>query len=270
MARFKLALLQLPVSPNADLNRKRAEEWLKRAAKRGAQMAVLPEMFTCPYDTALFASYAESVDGQTVHMLQEVARVEGMVIVGGSFPEQAADGKVYNSCPVIDADGRLLAVHRKLHMFDIYVDGGQHFCESDAVVPGSEITVVSTKCCEVGVAVCYDIRFPELALSMAEKGAKLLVYPASFNPTTGPLHWELLFRARAMDCQAFTVGVASAAGQECGYTSYGHSIVCDPWGKVLLQMNEEEGLSVIEICLDEADRVRRQLPFLAHRRKEIY
>jgi predicted amidohydrolase len=157
-----------------------------------------------------------------------------------------------------------------MHLFDISVEGGQHFKESETLTAGNTATVFDTEFGKMGLAICYDFRFPELSRLMVEDGAKVLITPAAFNMTTGPAHWDVLFRSRAVDNQAYTIGVAPARDVDSCYASYGNSIVVSPWGNVLMHMDEKEGMSVVELDIDYVDKVRSELPLLAHRRKDIY
>jgi predicted amidohydrolase len=157
-----------------------------------------------------------------------------------------------------------------MHLFDIDVEGGQYFKESDVLTPGKDVTVFDTEFCRIGLGICYDIRFPELSRLMVLEGAEVIIFPAAFNMTTGPAHWELNFRGRALDNQVYTIGVAPARDMESSYHSYGNSIVASPWGNVLNRMDEKEGFVVQEIDLDYVKKVREQLPLLKHLRRDIY
>jgi predicted amidohydrolase len=157
-----------------------------------------------------------------------------------------------------------------MHLFDIDVSGGQRFRESDTLSPGGQITVVETTFGKIGVAICYDLRFPELARLMALQGATILAYPGAFNMTTGPAHWEILFRTRALDNQVYVLGCAPARNETAGYISYGHSIAVSPWGKTVAQLDAREDCLLTELDLDEVERVRRELPLLQHRRTDVY
>lgn len=224
------------------------------ATPAGVGLVVLPECFNCPYDTSVFSQYSEPVppvgtpldgvaeaDSPTVAMLQRAAAAAGAVVVGGSLPEAGADGAVYNTCVVVGADGTILATHRKVHLFDVNVPGGVCFKESDALTAGGAVTSFSMgdPVGTVGVGICYDVRFPEYAgVLVRERGAQLLVFPGAFNSTTGPAHWELLLRARALDGQCYVVacspawGVDGDGGGGSGYEAWGHSMVVGPWGDV--------------------------------------
>ena len=186
------------------------------------------------------------------------------------MPEKSEDGKIYNTAYVFDREGKQIAKHRKAHLFDIDVKGGQYFKESDTLSAGNKATVFDTEFGTFGICICYDFRFPELSRLMALKGAKLIFVPAAFNMTTGPAHWELMFRSQAVNNQVFAVGTAPSRMAGASYQSWGHSIVTDPWGAVVSQMDEKEGMSITEIDLERADEVREQLPLLKQRRTDIY
>ena len=189
--------------------------------------------------------------------------------MGGSIPERE-HGKLYNTSFVYDRKGKEIAFCRKSHLFDIDVKGGQRFFESETFSAGDNITVFDTEFGKMGLCICFDMRFPELSRIMALEGAVAVIVPAAFNMTTGPLHWELMFRQRAVDNQLFTVGAAPARDEQGCYVSYAHSIVCSPWGKVLAQAGTDPELLVAELDLSENERVRAQLPLLSARRPDVY
>lgn len=284
---MKLALIQIAAQTEKEASLQLAESYIRKAAAEGADLAVLPEMFCCPYSTENFPVYAESENGMCRTRMAAAARENRIFLVAGSMPELDSDGRVYNTSYVFDREGKQIAKHRKVHLFDINVEGGQYFRESDTLSAGDQITTFEIETTEFensgkssascssplrcGLMICYDIRFPEFAMKMAQKGASLVIVPAAFNMTTGPAHWELLFRARALDDQVFMAGCSQARNAEAGgYISYGHSIVVSPWGEVLAQMDEREGMIIQEIDLSVPDRIREQLPVLKQRRTDLY
>ena len=242
---------------------------IRRAAEQGAEFVMLPEMFCCPYENGAFRPYGEEQGGPAQRALSALAAELGIWIVGGSIPELEGN-RVYNTSFVYDSAGRQVARHRKMHLFDISVEGGQTFRESDTLSPGGEITVFDTPWGKMGLCICFDLRFEELARLMALRGARVIFVPAAFNMTTGPAHWELLFRQRAVDNQLFTVGTSPARSESETYVAWGHSIVCDPWGSVLHQCGAEEEISITSLDLHRVESVRRQLPILRARREDIY
>lgn len=266
-----LGICQLAVTADKALNISKAEAMITAAAKANCQVAILPEMFNCPYQAELFNQYAESYpEGDTFKMLAQVAAKENIVVVGGSVPESDEQGNIYNTSFIFDEKGKLLGRHRKIHLFDVDIAGGTVFKESSILSPGQEITLVKAANLTLGVGICYDIRFPELSRLMALAGADILIFPGVFGMTTGPAHWELLMRSRAVDNQVFTVGAAPADFSGAAYQAYGHSMVVDPWGRVLAVADAKENMFAVEIDLEVMNKVRGELPLLKHRRTDIY
>ena len=266
---MRLALIQLFVTDDKTENVRRACEFLEQAKQGGADIAVLPEMFCCPYSNSCFPSYAEPMDGFVQKTLSETAARLGMTVVAGSYPELCG-GKIYNTACVYGADGSLIAKHRKMHLFDINVPGGQCFRESDTLTAGDEVTVFDTEFGRMGLCICYDVRFPELARLMALQGARMVLVPAAFNLTTGPAHWELVYRSEAMYNQMFYVATSPARDMEASYHAWGHSLVADPKGGVVAMMDEKEGYQVTELNLADVEPVRQQIPMLQQRRTDLY
>ena len=266
---MKLALIQMPVVKDKEENLHTAREYLRQAAENGANLAILPEMFCCLYTNASFAQNAEPVGGTVWSAMSAAAKEFGLWLVAGSMPEQ--DGaRIYNTSFVFDPQGNQIARHRKMHLFDIDVKGGQRFMESDTFTAGDEVTVFDTEFGKFGLCICFDMRFPELARVMTLSGAQAILTPAAFNMTTGPLHWELMFRQRAVDNQLFTVGVAPARDVNGPYVSYGNSMACSPWGTVLCRADAAPELLLVELDLAENEAVRAQLPLLSARRTDVY
>ena len=234
-----------------------------------AGLVMLPEMWNGPYEAKRFPDFAEPEGGCSWRFLSALARERRVYLCGGSIAERDGE-RIYNTAYVFDSDGNEIAKHRKMHLFDIDVCGGQRFFESETLSAGSHATVFSTPFCTIGLCICYDFRFPELARLMTNRGAEVILVPAAFNLTTGPAHWEILFRSRAIDNQVYTVGVAPARDPNASYQSWGHSIVCSPWGDVLTQADERETVFIAALDLERVRTVRRELPLLAHRRTDLY
>ena len=264
---MRLAQIQMHVTADKAANLRHAEELLHSV--RGADMAILPEMFCGPYDNRCFRAYGEPAGGAAYQMLSRTARELGLWLVGGSLPELEA-GRVYNTSFVFDPQGACVARHRKMHLFDIDVEGGQRFRESDTLSPGDDVTLFDTPWGRMGLCICFDLRFEELCRVMALEGARVLLAPAAFNMTTGPAHWELLLRQRAVDNQLFTVGTAPARDESSSYVAWGHSMVCEPWGGIVHQCGTGEEVAVTELELSRIDAIRRQLPILSARRTDLY
>ena len=272
MNQLKIGLIQMLSYKDKEASVKKAIKNIEHLANLGAKMIVLPEMFNCPYETTKFSYYAELEGGETWQLLSDVAKNNKIYLIGGTIPEIDPNeaGKIYNTTFIFDPEGQQIGKHRKIHLLDIDIENGQYFKESESLSSGDQITVVDTIYGKIGVAVCYDIRFPELARLMIDQGARIIIYPASFNMTTGPAHWELLFRTRAIDNQVFTVGCAPARDYGKSYISYGNSIVVDPWGDIVGRLDDAEGYLLGDIDLDEVERIRDQLPLLTHRRDDVY
>ena len=267
---MKIGLIQIGANEEKEKSLALAEEYISKVANSGADIIMLPEMFNCPYNTENFPIYAEPEGGPCWTRMSDAARNCGKYLIAGSMPECDADGRVFNTSYVFGPDGKQLSKHRKMHLFDIAVKGGQHFRESETLTAGDDVTVFDTEFGRFGVMICYDIRFPELSRLMALRGAKMIFVPACFNMTTGPAHWELAFRSRALDNQVFCIGVAPALNLDASYHSYGHSIVANPWGEVIAQAGEKEELIICEIDLDEIKKVREEIPVLKNKRKDLY
>ena len=267
---MKVAAIQMPTVKDKIQNIRTAGTYIEKIKAENPDFVILPEMFCCPYQTENFPVYAEKEGGPSWQAMSDYARKYHIYLIAGSMPEADDVGKVYNTSYIFDRDGKQIGKHRKAHLFDINVKNGQYFKESDTLTSGDHATVFDTEFGKMGVMICYDIRFPEFARTMALDGARMIFVPAAFNMTTGPAHWELTFRARALDNQIYMLGCAPARDTQAGYISWGHSIVTDPWGKVMKQLGEKEGILIEEIDLDREDQIREQLPLLKHRKSEMY
>ncbi|GAA5944150.1 hypothetical protein JCM3775_001081 [Rhodotorula graminis] len=259
-----------------------------RGGKDGKKpdLVVLPEIFNSPYATGSFRKYAERIgwspetrdgfdvaqtESESIRLLSEAAKEHGVWLIGGSIPELSADDKVYNSSPIFSPDGKLVAVHRKVHLFDIDIPGGITFKESETLTGGDWQTIVETDFGKIGVGICYDVRFPELAMIAARKGCIAMIYPAAFNTTTGPLHWDLVQRARAVDNQIY-VGMCSPARatEGDGYKAWGHSSLFDPMGKTVGQLEEKEDILFVDLDPEVVNKARAGIPVTVQRRFDVY
>lgn len=270
MQRLRVGLIQMKVKEAKEENLTKVTEMIQQAVTGGAKLVILPEMFNCPYEAVNFPKYAEAEGGSTWRQLSELARRHSIYLVGGSIPEKDQEGKVYNTSYIFNPDGEQVGKHRKMHLFDIDIEGGQTFKESDTLTPGEQVTVVDTPFGKMGVMICYDLRFPELARLMVQQGARLIIVPGAFNMTTGPAHWEILFRTRALDNQVYAIGVAPARDEKSSYVSYANSLIVNPWGQVIQRLGAEEGVQIQELDLTEIEKVRKELPLLQHRRLDLY
>jgi len=266
---FQIALCQMKVGLDKTQNVKKAVKFIRKAGEK-ADLVVLPEMFNCPYQTDQFPSYAEGADeSPTLKAVSRAARDTEVYLVAGSIPERDQD-HIYNTSFIYNPTGELIGRHRKLHLFDIDVPGQIQFKESETLTPGDQVTVVDTDFGKLGVAICYDIRFPELARLMTLQGAQLLVFPGAFNLTTGPAHWEILSRTRALDNQVYLATCSPARDEKASYVAYGHSLVADPWGEVIFQAGIGEEILYASIKASRVDEIRQELPLLKNRRRDLY
>jgi len=269
MSSLKIALCQMKVVEDKDKNLLKAEEMIRESVKNNTNIVVLPEMFNCPYSNNFFPAYAEEYPGKTTLLLSGLAKELNIYIIGGSIPE-AENGYIYNTCYIFDKNGNIIGKHRKMHLFDVEIENGIVFKESDTLKSGNSITVVDTEYGKIGVAICYDIRFPEIMRLMALQGAKIIVVPAAFNMTTGPAHWHSLGKIRALDNQVFFIAASPARNIESCYTAYGHSLIVNPWGQIIYEAQEYEAILYGEIDLEKVNTVRKELPLLKHRRLDVY
>lgn len=270
MSTFRLALIQLEVNQVKANNIERAVSYISKAKQNNADIVALPECFNSPYGIKHFAKYCESIpDGETSAALSKAAKDNSIYVIGGTIPEKAGD-KLYNTCTVWDPDGALIAVHRKLHLFDIDIPNKITFRESDILSPGSSLTTFEVKGCKIGIGICYDIRFEELARIYRNKGCQMLIYPAAFNMTTGPLHWSLLQRSRANDNQLYVACISPARNTSADYVAWGHTQLTSPWGEILHDLDTPETMVVADIDLKIVEEVRAQIPTFSQRRTDLY
>lgn len=270
MEKIKIAAIQMSTVADKMENVRTVKTYLEKIKDENPDFVILPEMFCCPYQTENFPIYAEKEGGPVWQQLSGYAKQYGIYLIGGSMPEKDAEGNVYNTSYIFDREGKQIGKHRKVHLFDIDVKGGQTFKESDTLTAGDSDTVFDTEFGKIGVMLCFDIRFPELSRMMVNDGAKVIFVPAAFNMTTGPAHWELSFRTRALDNQIYMVGCAPARDVSAGYISWGHSIVTDPWGRVIDMLDEKKGILLAELDMDYEEQIREELPLLKSRRKDMY
>ena len=278
----KAALCQVAVGNDKDANIRRAGSLIAEAASQGASLVVLPEIWNSPYSNDAFPKYAEEVDFgdssskgtnasacPSYEFMSSAAREHGIVLVGGSIPTRKGD-KLYNTCFVFGRTGDLLGSYSKLHLFDIDIPGKITFRESDTLTAGEGLTVLDTDVGRIGLGICYDMRFPELAALYSARGVQIMVYPGAFNTTTGPLHWELLQRARAVDNQMFVLTCSPAQDKEGGYVAWGHSTAVGPFAEVLGTIDETEGIVYAELDLAQVETRRANMPLNDQRRKDLY
>jgi predicted amidohydrolase len=259
------------MSSSADRGRNigAAEALVRRAADAGARLVVLPEKWPFMHDQRLLEG-AEPLDGPSLAASRAWARELGVAIVAGSVVERVeGDARARNTSVLLRPDGTVAAVYRKLHMFDVDV-GGVSYRESAATAPGDEVVTTEVLGRRIGMSVCYDLRFPELYRRLADGGAEIIVVPAAFTAVTGRDHWEPLLRARAIENQAFVVAAGQHGRHDDGTETHGRSMIIDPWGLVLAQAPDGEGLAVADLDFARMDEIRDRLPALRHRRPDVY
>ena len=270
MDELTLGLCQINVIDDKNANLKNAEKFLNKAHEKGVELAILPEMFNCPYENQKFVEYAEEEDNSlTLNTIKNIAEDNNIHIIAGSIPEKVEDN-IFNTCFFFNDKGKIIGKYSKMHLFDVDVEDGIKFKESDTLTAGDKFTIVQTKWGKIGLGICYDLRFPELSRLLTLNGANILVYPGAFNLTTGPSHWETLFKSRALDNQVYSVGVAPALNKNSSYHSYGHSLICSPWGNVIKKAEYGEKLIVENIDLNLISKVRSEIPVLENRRTDMY
>ncbi len=263
-----MGVVQLTSTDDQARNLASARELVADAASRGARLVLLPENFSYLRREGEPIPCAQTLDGEVVGALRAWARELGIWLHGGSLPERRDDARVHNTSVVVDPEGALRGVYRKIHLFDVDLraQGGGRFQESERVAPGDEVVVVETPFGSLGLSVCYDLRFPELFRELTQRGARFLAVPSAFAPETGKDHWEVLLRARAIENQAFVLAPAQCGRHSASRASYGRSLIADPWGLVLAQAGDRPCAIVADCDLDAQDRLRSDLPALSHRR----
>ncbi|MDP9363742.1 MAG: carbon-nitrogen hydrolase family protein [Chloroflexota bacterium] len=269
--RLRVAAVQMNSGPDKAANVASALALIDQAAASGARLVALPEVWSYLGPEAGNRANAETVPGPTIDRLADRARRHGIYLHAGSVHEiEAGDPRLFNTTAVIDPDGNIVARYRKIHMFDIALDGVATYQESETVSPGDDIVVVDVDGMAVGLAICYDLRFPELFRILALRGAEAIVLPAAFTMTTGKDHWEVLIRARAIENGVFVVAPAQFGRHEPGKWCYGRSTIVDPWGTALATAPDAETVVTAELDRALLRQVRRQIPSLANRRPERY
>ena len=269
--RLRVACVQMNAGTDKAANLETAERLVARAASSGADLVVLPEKWNAIGSPATLRANAEPLEGgESAGAMSRWARTHGVTLVGGSITEiREGRERLSNTCPVFDPSGELVAVYRKIHMFDVEV-GGHVYRESEAEEPGEETAVCDVEGWKLGLSVCYDLRFPELYRILALEGAELLTVPAAFTLYTGRDHWELLLRARAVENQCYVAAANMWGVHEGGKESYGRSAIVDPWGVVLAQAADEDCVVSAELDRVHMERIRRDLPSLANRQPTAY
>jgi predicted amidohydrolase len=261
------AVVQMTSTSDVERNLATAERLVAEAARRGAAFVGLPENFAYLRSEGEKVVEAQALDGPWVRRMADLALRLRVTLLLGSLPERVeGDTRVRNTSVLLGPDGQTLAVYRKIHLFDIDLPGMEHLKESRSVVPGEEVVVAPAPFGPLGLTICYDLRFPELYRELVRRGARVLAVPSAFTERTGKAHWEVLLRARAIENLAYVVAPAQVGTHAPGRASHGHALVVDPWGDVIAQVADGEGVAVAELDFARQDRLRRELPALSHGR----
>ncbi|ADJ27426.1 carbon-nitrogen hydrolase family protein [Nitrosococcus watsonii] len=265
-----VAAIQMASGPNVGANLLEAERLIAQAAAKGAELVILPENFALmgEKDGALLSIVEEEGDGPLQGFLAQQAIRHKVWLVGGTVPLQASEsGKVRAACLLFDAGGRVVARYDKLHLFDVSLPGGEErYCESLTIESGQDVVVADTPFGKLGLAVCYDLRFPELFRCLVERGMEILVLPSAFTALTGKAHWEPLVRARAIENLCYVVAAGQGGFHASGRTTHGDSMIIDPWGVILARLPRGSGVITAELDPERLRSTRRNFPTIEHRR----
>ncbi|KAG5476255.1 hypothetical protein GH5_05253 [Leishmania sp. Ghana 2012 LV757] len=267
-----VTLCQMAVTREKAANISKAVRMITEAAKRGSKLAVLPECFNCPYGTRYFDECSEALapGNETFDAMSQCAKDNSIWVVAGSIPEKSGDGKLFNSSMTFGPDGKLKHIHRKVHLFRIDTEAVR-FNEGEVLSAGNDATAISLdEHTKFGVAICFDIRYPLLAWKYAEQGTSFIVYPGAFNMVTGPAHWELTARARAVDNQQYVLMCSPARDTSAEYVAWGHSMVVDPFGTILGELDEKEGSLDVKVDFRAVSEARDRIPILKGVRDDLY
>jgi predicted amidohydrolase len=267
---MRAAVVQLNTQDDLDRNLERVRHWVAQAAAEGAQFVTLPENFAYMGEEARRRELAEHLDGAfpgpILGTLSEVASKHDVWVLGGGMPERSDDiARPFNTSVLVDPRGAIAAAYRKVHLFDVTLPDGTTHRESAATSPGTEAVTAEVYGARVGLSICYDVRFPELYRRLLDQGARVVTIPAAFTVTTGKDHWHPLLRARAIENQVYVLAPAQHGKHPRGRSTYGKALIVDPWGEVIAQCSEGEGMATAWLDFGQQDRIRTALPSLLHR-----
>ncbi len=267
---LRVAAVQLQSQDNVAQNLDECRRLVSAARREGAKLVVLPENFAYFGADETKHAIAERLadpSGQIQTALAEMAKSSEAFLVAGGFPEASGDpARPFNTALVYGPDGRLVTSYRKIHLFDVTLQDGTNLSESSGTTPGEALVTFDIGRFRIGLSVCYDLRFPELYRALVSRGANVLLVPAAFTLHTGKDHWHALLRARAIESQAFVVAAAQWGKHPRGRTTYGHSLVVDPWGAVIAEASDKVGIATATLDLGYLEQVRAAVPCLNHRR----
>lgn len=266
MKDFRVALVQMDSQQDNEENLRKMEERISEAAKHGAALVVFPE--TVEYIGPDMAGHASLVPGEITERFSDMARKNGVWLHAGSITEKY-EKKARNLSMLFSPEGRCVAAYRKLHMFDVNVEDGPSYRESDEIIPGATVCLADTDLGRLGLSICYDLRFPQLYRLMADNGAEVLIVSANFTDSTGEAHWEPLLRARAIENTCYVLACGQC-GQKPAFKAHGHSMVIDPWGRILAEAGEKEEILYADISSEVLKKTRKQIPCLQNQREDLY
>jgi len=257
--------VQMTSTADVERNLASAERLIAEAAARGAQFVGLPENFGFLRSEGEGVAEAQTLDGVWVRRFAETARRHRLTLLLGSLPEKIdGERKIYNTSVLLGPDGAVIASYRKIHLFDTDLPGMEHLKESKGVTPGQKVVVAETAFGPLGLSICYDLRFPELYRELSRRGARILAIPSAFTERTGRAHWELLLRARAVENLAYVFAPAQTGQHAKNRASWGHAMIVSPWGEILAEVTDGEGVALAEIDFERQEKIRRELPALTH------
>jgi deaminated glutathione amidase len=267
MKSYLAAAIQMTSLPDLRHNLSQAEELIDIAVRRGVELVSLPENFAFLGNESAKIQQAADIATESEKFLKTVAQRHQITILGGGYPAPAQDGKVYNTALLIGKDGQELARYEKVHLFDVELPDGNIYQESNMIVAGEKLAPVypSEQYGNLGLSVCYDVRFPELYRAMTQAGANVLFVPAAFTAFTGKDHWQVLLQARAIENTSYVIAPAQTGQHNSRRQSHGHAMIVDPWGVVLADAGTEPGMAIATIEPRRLEQVRRQMPSLNHR-----
>ncbi|HTU15467.1 MAG TPA: carbon-nitrogen hydrolase family protein [Solirubrobacterales bacterium] len=267
---MRASVVQMNSTSDRDLNLEAAERLVRAAAADGADLVVLPEKWSLLTTGERLIEGSEPIDGPAVSAARSWAEELGLHLQAGSFTESLADQALpSNTALMISPEGEITATYRKIHMFDVEV-GGVEYSESSFEQAGDEVTVAAAGEAEVGMTICYDLRFPELFRALLGRGADTYTVPSAFTAVTGRDHWGPLIRARAIENQSFVLAANQVGHADPEFDSWGHSVIADPWGEIIAGLQEGEGFATADLDFESLAETRRRLPAVEHRRPELF
>ncbi len=258
---MKLLVIQNQVMEGIEDNLTHLNNLFSTISHQNFDFIILPEMFTTPYELQYFKKNAEGKNGQVLKFLKEIAIKFKSYVIGGTVPE-LDNNKIYNTSFILNRSGEMITQYRKIHLFSVTYPNGEVFKESDVLTPGNEIISFDTEFGKMGIMICFDIRFPVLAHLLQKQGVKAIFVPAAFNTFTGPMHWHTTFKARAIDNQLFMIGSSPSRNSIGNYEPFGHSLIVNPLGEIINELNENEGHIISDIDLKDIDKARESIPIV--------